>query len=342
MFKESIFSQYTLFLPVIELSNYVENLDFIGGAQMVKYFLQRIFYMLVTLFIIASLTFFLMKLIPGTPFASAHKLSPQQLAIMLEKYGLDKPVPVQYFQYMTNLVKGDLGISFQFNNTPVTDLIMDRIGPSAQLGFQAMFFGSIVGIVLGVIAALKQNTWADYSSTFLAVFGKSVPSFVIAGLLQYYVGVKLGWLPVLFWKGFEYTILPTIALSFFPISIAARFMRTEMIEVLGSDYITLAKAKGASYFEVAFKHALRNALIPVVTVLGPLAVSLMTGSLVVEKIFAIPGIGEQFVKSIAVNDYPVIMGTTLLFAFLFVVIILVVDILYGIIDPRIRLAGGKK
>ncbi|MDZ5470348.1 oligopeptide ABC transporter permease [Bacillus sp. 31A1R] len=309
---------------------------------MVKYIGQRIFYMFITLFIIASVTFFLMKLIPGSPYANAAKLQPEQVEIMNEKYGLNKTVPEQYVIYISNLVKGDLGTSFQFGNQPVTDLLAARIGPSAQLGFQAMLFGSLIGILLGIVAALKQNTWVDYGSTFIAVIGKSIPSFVFAGLLQYYVGVKLGWFPVAFWKGPEYTVLPTIALSMFPIAIAARFMRTEMIDVLGSDYITLAKAKGANFFEIAFKHALRNALIPVITVLGPLAVGLMTGSLVIEKIFGIPGLGEQFVKSINVNDYSVIMGTTLLFSFLFIFIILVVDILYGIIDPRIRLAGGKK
>lgn len=309
---------------------------------MVKYISQRVFYMLVTLILIATFTFFLMKLIPGTPFTNAGKLSEAQLTIMKDKYGLDEPVPVQYLTYMANLAKGDLGVSFQFNNANVTDILMDRIGPSALLGFQAMVFGTIIGIILGVIGALRQNTWVDYSATFIAVIGKSIPSFVFAGLLQYYVGVKLGWFPVAFWRGPEYTVLPTIALSMFPISIAARFMRTEMIEVLGSDYITLAKAKGASAFEVAFKHGLRNALIPVITVLGPLTVSLMTGSLVIEQIFGIPGLGEQFVKSVNVNDYPVIMGTTILFAALFIVVILVVDLLYGLIDPRIRLAGGKK
>ncbi|UGB31801.1 oligopeptide ABC transporter permease [Metabacillus sp. B2-18] len=309
---------------------------------MVKYISQRVFYMLVTLILIATFTFFLMKLIPGTPFTNAGKLSEAQLTIMKDKYGLDEPVPVQYLTYMANLAKGDLGVSFQFNNANVTDILMDRIGPSALLGFQAMVFGTIIGIILGVIGALRQNTWVDYSATFIAVIGKSIPSFVFAGLLQYYIGVQLGWFPVAFWRGPEYTVLPTIALSMFPISIAARFMRTEMIEVLGSDYITLAKAKGASAFEVAFKHGLRNALIPVITVLGPLTVSLMTGSLVIEQIFGIPGLGEQFVKSVNVNDYPVIMGTTILFAALFIVVILVVDLLYGLIDPRIRLAGGKK
>lgn len=309
---------------------------------MARYLTQRIIYMLITLFIIASLTFFLMKMIPGSPFANASKLSEAQFQIMEDKYGLNEPVPVQYGKYMLNLIQGDLGVSFQFNNTPVTQLLGERIQPSLVLGFQAMFFGTIFGIFLGVIGALKQNTWADYGTTFVAVLGKSIPSFVFAGLLQYYIGVKLGWLPVMFWKGWEYSIMPTIALAMFPIATSARFMRTEMIDVLGSDYITLAKAKGASNFEVAFKHGLRNALIPVITVLGPLTVSLMTGSLVIEQIFGIPGIGEQFVKSITVNDYSVIMGTTLLFSFLFIVIVLLVDILYGIIDPRIRLAGGKK
>lgn len=309
---------------------------------MVKYLVKRVMYMLLTLWLIASFTFFLMQIIPGTPFKNANKLSDTQLQIMMDKYGLDDPMPVQYLKYMGNLLQGDLGNSFQYDNTPVTDILGGLIGPSAQLGFQAMIFGTIVGIALGLISALKQNTWIDYGATFIAILGKSIPSFVFAGLLQYWIGVKLGWLPVAFWRGWEYSILPTIALSIFPISIAARFMRTEMIEVLSSDYITLAKAKGASSFEVSVKHALRNALIPVVTVLGPLMVSLMTGSLVIEKIFSVPGIGSQFVTSIQTNDYQVIMGTTLLFAALFVFVVLIVDLLYGLIDPRIRLAGGKK
>lgn len=308
---------------------------------MAKYVLQRIMYMLITMIIVVSVTFFLMKLIPGTPFSNASKLTPDQLNIMKDKYHLNDPMPVQYANYLVGMAKGDLGVSFQFNNTPVSKLLALRIGPSATLGLQAMIIGAILGIILGVLAALKQNTWVDYGATFIAVVGKSIPSFIFAGLLQYVVAVKLGWLPVMFWRGPEYSILPTIALAMFPISIAARFMRTEMIDVLGSDYITLAKAKGASYFQISVKHALRNALIPVVTVLGPLAISLMTGSLVIERIFGIPGLGEQFVKSIMVNDYPVIMGTSILFAFLFVLIILVVDILYGVIDPRIRITGGK-
>ena len=296
---------------------------------MIIYIGQRLLYMFLTLFIIASITFFLMKFLPGTPFKNQAKLSEAQIEIMLEKYDLDKPVPVQYITYISNLAKGDLGTSFQFSNAEVSKLLGNRIGPSALLGFQALIVGTVIGILLGMVGALRQNTWVDYAATFIAVIGKSIPSFIFAGLLQYYIGLKLGWFPVAFWKGPEYTVLPTIALSMFPIAITARFMRTEMIEVLNSDYITFAKAKGVSYFDIAFKHALRNALIPVITVLSPLAVSLMTGSLVVEKIFSIPGLGEQFVKSVAVNDYQVIMGTTLLFSFLFIFIVLVVDILYG-------------
>lgn len=309
---------------------------------MAKYLIKRVIYLVITLFIITSLTFFLMKFLPGTPFQNEEKLSEEQRVILDEKYGLDQPVPVQYANYMVNIVKGDLGVSFQFDNQPVTSLLMKRIGPSLQLGFQAMFMGTIIGILLGVLAAMFQNTWIDYGSTFLAVLGKSIPSFVLAALLQYVIGVKLEWLPVAAWDGFASSIMPTIALAIFPIATAARFMRTELIEVFGSDYITLAKAKGNSRMEVSFKHAIRNGLIPLVTVLGPMAVGLMTGSMVVEQIFAIPGIGEQFVKSIQTNDFPIIMGTTIFFAFLLTVIILIVDILYGIIDPRIRLQGGDK
>lgn len=309
---------------------------------MVKYLAQRIVYLLITLFVITSFTFFLMKFLPGTPFQNEEKLSVEQREILNAKYGLDQPVPVQYLNYMKNVATGDLGNSFQFDNQPVTELLMNRMGPSLELGFQALVIGTIVGIALGVLAAMFQNTWIDYGSTFLAVLGKSIPSFVFAALLQYYIGVKLGWLPVASWDGFASSILPTIALAIFPLATAARFMRTELIEVLGSDYITLAKAKGNSRMEVAIKHAIRNALIPLITVMGPMAVSLMTGSMVVEQIFAVPGIGEQFVKSITTNDFPIIMGTTIFFAFLLTVIILIVDILYGIIDPRIRLAGGGK
>ncbi|ARI78029.1 oligopeptide ABC transporter permease [Halobacillus mangrovi] len=308
---------------------------------MTRYILQRLVYMVITMFLIATFTFFLMKFLPGTPLSAADKLSEEQQAVVLEKYGLDDPVPVQYFNYMVNLTQGDLGISFQFDNREVTTIIMERIGPSMTLGVQAMVIGTILGMLLGLVSAIYHNGFLDYGSTFIAVVGKSIPSFVFAGILQYYIGVKLGWFPVALWGTWAHTVLPTVALAIFPIAIAARFMRTEMLEVLGSDYITTARAKGVNKFGVVFKHGVRNALIPLITVLGPLAIGLMTGTLVIENIFAVPGIGEQFVKAINTNDFPIIMGTTLLIAFLFILIILVIDLLYGVIDPRIRLAEGE-
>lgn len=310
---------------------------------MTKYIGKRLIYMVITLALIATFTFFLIKILPGSPVASADKLSPEQRAVVEARYGLDQPLPVQYFDYMFGLLQGDLGISInQFKGADVTDVILSRIGPSALIGFQGMVFGTIIGILLGMISALRQNTWLDYSSTFIAIVGISIPSFVFASLLQYYLGLKLEWFPVALWnEGWISSVLPSIALAMFPLATAARFIRTEMIEVLGSDFITLAKAKGANGTEIAFKHAFRNALIPLITVLGPMAVAILTGSLVVEKIFAIPGIGEQFVKSIIVSDFSIILGTTLFFSLFLIIVILLVDILYGIIDPRIRLSGGK-
>ncbi|HAA6736065.1 TPA_asm: ABC transporter permease [Listeria monocytogenes] len=309
---------------------------------MVKYTLKRVLYMLITLFIIASVTFVLMKFLPGTPYRNQEKLSDEQIHMMNEKYGLNDSIPVQYLNYMTGLVKGDLGVSFQLDNRPVSEILSALIGPSVQLALEAMAFGVIFGILLGVIAAVYQNRWPDYTSTFIAILGKSVPSFVFATVLQYWLGAKLQIFPVAGWGTFADTILPAFALAMFPLATAARFMRTELIDVFASDYVLLAKAKGNSRTEVAVKHAIRNALIPLITVLGPLSVALMTGSLVIENIYSIPGIGSQFVSSIQTNDYPVIMGTTILFAVMLVFVILVVDILYGLIDPRIRVSGGRK
>ncbi|HBJ9853253.1 TPA: ABC transporter permease, partial [Listeria monocytogenes] len=276
------------------------------------------------------------------PYRNQEKLSDEQIHMMNEKYGLNDSIPVQYLNYMTGLVKGDLGVSFQLDNRPVSEILSALIGPSVQLALEAMAFGVIFGILLGVIAAMYQNRWPDYTSTFIAILGKSVPSFVFATVLQYWLGAKLQIFPVAGWGTFADTILPAFALAMFPLATAARFMRTELIDVFASDYVLLAKAKGNSRTEVAVKHAIRNALIPLITVLGPLSVALMTGSLVIENIYSIPGIGSQFVSSIQTNDYPVIMGTTILFAVMLVFVILVVDILYGLIDPRIRVSGGRK
>lgn len=297
--------------------------------------------MILTLFLVATITFFLMKLMPGTPYSNQEKMSPQQIKIMNQQYGLDKPIWMQYVIYIFGMVHGDLGTSFQFSNQPVSYLISSRIGASAQLGVQAMLFGVILGIIIGSVAAIYRNTWVDTTATVLSIIGKSVPNFVLAVLLQYYISLKLGWFPIADWEGFSYTILPTIALGVGPLAETARFIRTGMVDVLNSDYIELARAKGLNKFGIIYHHALRNSLIPLVTLIGPYTVALMTGSMVIENIFSIPGIGEQYVKSIQTNDYPTIMGVTMLFCFGLVVIILITDIIYGIIDPRIRLNGNE-
>lgn len=306
-----------------------------------KYIFGRIGYMIITFFVISTFTFFLMQTLPGSPF-NDERLSESQKEKLYERYGLDEPVPIQYVKYMTNIAKGDFGVSFQYDGRAVTDIIGERIGASAVLGAQSILVGCIIGLLLGIIAAVKHNTAIDYMAMVIAVIGLSVPNFVFAGLLQYWVGVRLQWLPVAFWEGFEYSILPTISLSVFVIATIARFMRTEMLEVLGQDFIMTAKAKGLNYFSIILKHGLRNAAIPIVTILGPLTVNLMTGTLVIEKIFSVPGLGEQFVKSIMTNDFSVIMGVTLFYSVLFIGVVLIVDILYGLIDPRIRLSGGTK
>lgn len=298
--------------------------------------------MIITLWLIATITFFLMQLLPGTPYTNQERLSPETIEMLNKQVGLDKPVIVQYGIYLSNLLQGDFGISFQFKNQPVAHLLAGRIGPSLQLGLQAIIFGTVLGTILGTISAMKQNTWADTSSTLVAILGRSIPNFVFAVLLQYIFAIKLQVLPIAKWDGFVYTILPTIALAMSPLADSTRFIRTEMVEVLHSDYVELAKAKGLSRWEIAFKHGLRNSLIPLMTLLGPLAVALMTGSLVVENIFAIPGIGEQFVKSITTNDYPTIMAVTILYSFMLIFVILIVDLLYGLVDPRIRVSEGSR
>ncbi|HFN3381400.1 TPA: oligopeptide ABC transporter permease [Enterococcus faecium] len=308
----------------------------------IKYVLKRVFFMIITLWLIATITFFLMQLLPGTPYTNQERLSPETIEMLNKQVGLDKPVIVQYGIYLSNLLQGDFGISFQFKNQPVAHLLAGRIGPSLQLGLQAIIFGTVLGTILGTISAMKQNTWADTSSTLVAILGRSIPNFVFAVLLQYIFAIKLQVLPIAKWDGFVYTILPTIALAMSPLADSARFIRTEMEEVLHSDYVELAKAKGLSRWEIAFKHGLRNSLIPLMTLLGPLAVALMTGSLVVENIFAIPGIGEQFVKSITTNDYPTIMAVTILYSFMLIFVILIVDLLYGLVDPRIRVSEGSR
>lgn len=311
-----------------------------------RYILKRLTLMLMTLLIVISVTFFLVRLLPGSPF-NDEKLNAQQVEMINKQYGLDAPVPVQYVRYMTGVFTGDLGRSFKYDNKKVEDLISTRLKPSAMLGAQALVIGSVVGLTLGIVAALKKNTFWDYFATVISVLGVSVPSFVLAALLQLYLTTRHQIFPVTWGmpigSDFRYawTVLPSIALAFFSIASIARFTRTELVEVLNADYIITAKSKGLTKAAVIVKHALRNALIPVVTMLGPLTVGLLTGSLVVEKVFAVPGLGDLLVSSITTNDLFCISGVSIFYSALYIGVILLVDILYGIIDPRIRVAGGK-
>jgi oligopeptide transport system permease protein len=307
---------------------------------MIRYVARRAVYMLITLFVIASVTFFISKLLPGTPFAD-DKLTPQVRQQLFEKYGLDEPVYVQYAKYMVNVAQGDLGNSFYFESRPVLQIILERLPISMFIGVQAVIFGLVIGLVLGIVAALRHNTLLDSAAVVVAVLGVSIPSFVLGPLLQRWLGLKLGLFPIALWGSWMHSVLPSLALSVFVVSTVARFIRTEMLEVMGQDYITLAKAKGLSGLAVIIRHVLRNSLIPLVTVMAPLTVYIITGSLVIEQIFAVPGIGDQFVDSIVVNDYSMILGTTLFFSVMFILALLIQDILYGIIDPRIRVSGAK-
>jgi oligopeptide transport system permease protein len=308
---------------------------------MIRYVARRLVYMVAALFIIVSVTFFISKALPGTPFADP-KLSPQVREQLFEKYGLDEPLYVQYAKYMANVARGDLGNSYYFEGRSVSQLIVQRLPVSAFIGVQAVIFGLVVGLVLGIVAALWHNTVWDTLAVVVAILGVSVPSFVLGPILQYWLGLKLGWFPIAFFESWIYSVLPSLALSVFVVSTVARYVRTEMLEVMGQDYITLARAKGLSGLAVIIKHVLRNAMIPLITVLAPLTIYIITGSLVIEQIFVVPGIGEQFVQSVLVNDYSMILGTTIFFSVLFVLALLVQDILYGVIDPRIRVAGAKE
>lgn len=308
---------------------------------MKKYVLVRIIYMMIAIALIVSITFLLLEFMPGSPFNDL-RLTPEQRVLLDEKYGLNDPVAVKYARYVNNLFHGDLGASFIFNNQSVSDMISARISSSILVGLQALVCGSVVGILLGIVAALNRNSFWDHLTTIIAVIGVSIPAFVIGSLMQYALGVELKVLPILFNKrDFMSTIMPTISLAFSVVATTAKYMRNELVDIINSDYILFARSKGLTSREVILKHAVRNALIPVVTILGPMTVTLITGSTVVERIFSVPGLGNLLVTSIQSNDYFVILGEGLIFSLMFLSVVLVVDILYGLIDPRIRLTGGN-
>jgi oligopeptide transport system permease protein len=293
-----------------------------------------------TLLVILLVLFTLLQLMPGSPF-NDEKLSDDQRATLNAKYGLDQPVVIQFGRYVLNMAKGDLGVSYNISkNTPISQLINTRLPVSIRVGGQAVALGALVGLILGIVAALMRGTVVDSLCTLISVIGIAVPSYVFALGLSYSMGFKAGWFPMLYdaARVGKSTVLPSISLSMFTMASIARFTRSEMLEVLDSDYMLLAESKGISGPALIFKHALRNALIPIVTVLAPLIVDLMTGSLVVEKIFSIPGVGSLLVTAIQSNDYNVVIALSFIYSLMYIVIMLVVDVLYGVIDPRIRLA----
>lgn len=318
---------------------------------MLRYVIERVLLIVVTMFVVITLNFFLLQLIDGSPFDNG-KITPVQVEMMKRKYGLDAPPMEQYLRYLKGVVQGDFGTSFKLQNKEVKDLIADKLPNTVKIGSMALIFGVIVGILLGALAAIYRNSFWDHFVTILAVVGVSIPSFVMAAFLQYYFVVKLGWFPFLFqepdvdkgitvWMSVHSMLLPAFSLSFYVVSATMRYMRSELVEVLNSDYILLARAKGLNKSQVIMRHALRNALIPVITIIGPMAISLLTGSLVIEQFFGVPGLSKLLLNAVYQNDYFLILGVNSFYSFLYVVIVLIVDLLYGVIDPRIRLKGGN-
>ena len=310
---------------------------------MKKYIFKRIITSLFTLLAILLILFILMQLMPGSPF-NDEKLNNDQRAALFAKYGLDQPVVIQFFKYVLNMLRGDFGVSYNISkNTPIAQLIQTRLPISIAIGGAAVALGALVGLILGLTAAIWHDTLWDTIATIISVIGVSVPSYVFALGLSYQFGFQWRIFPMLFSakQMVSSSVLPSIALSMFTMASIARFTRSEMLEVLGRDYMLLAESKGISGPALIFRHALRNALIPIITVLAPLIVDLMTGSLVVEKIFAIPGVGSLLVNAIQSNDYNVVIALSFIYSAMYIGIMLVVDILYGVIDPRIRLAKSE-
>ncbi|HEX6401019.1 MAG TPA: ABC transporter permease [Candidatus Limnocylindrales bacterium] len=303
---------------------------------MISYLTRRILWIVPVLFAVTVITFFLMHSVPGGPWDREKRLPAATVKRLNAEYGLDRPLYVQYVDWATKFVTGDLGPSYRYQDRRVNDIVAEGLPITVQLGVMAFILAVLVGIPLGVIAALGHNRWPDYLSTFLSIIGIATPSFVLAILLIVFFGVQLGWFPTGGWKGPQYWVLPTVALAGFPIAVIARYTRASMLEVTRKDYIRTAHSKGLGNQAVVSRHMIRNALIPVVTILGPTLAFLVTGSFIIERIFNIPGIGQNYLNSIATRDYSLLMAMTVLYAFAVAFLNVVVDVLYAYIDPRIR------
>lgn len=305
------------------------------------YIIKRIFNAFIVLWIVITITFFLMHAIPGGPFTAEKSLPPYVLHSIEERYKLNDPLYKQYGDYLCNLVQGDLGPSFKYPGRSVNDIIKDGFPVSFKLGIEAILIAIIIGIPSGILAGVKKDKWQDRAVNFFTTLGVAVPSFVVAALLIYVLSTKLHLLPAAMWNGWRYEIMPALALSGMPMSFIARLTRSSMLDILSQDYIKTARAKGLSWSKVLIKHALPNSLIPVVTYLGPMTASILTGSFVIETIFAIPGLGQYFVTSIYNRDYTVILGVTIFYSVIVIVLNMVVDLLYPLLDPRIKIGEEK-
>jgi oligopeptide transport system permease protein len=302
----------------------------------IRYLARRILWIIPVLFAVSVITFFLMHAVPGGPWDSEKRVPANVQARLNAQYGLDKPIYEQYIQWAGGFVTGDLGPSYRSRDRRVNDIVAAGIGNTVQLGLMAFTLAVAVGIPLGVIAALGHNRWPDYLSTSISIIGIATPSFVLGILLIVVFAVELGWFPTGGWKGPQYWVLPTIALAGFPIAVIARYTRASMLEVTRKDYIRTAQSKGIAGTSVVSRHMIRNALIPVVTILGPTLAFLVTGSFIIETIFTVPGIGRFYVSAISTRDYSLLMAMTMIYAFSVAFLNVVVDVLYGYIDPRIR------
>lgn len=305
---------------------------------MVPFLFRRTLTIFATLFVLATITFFLLRVVPGGPFDSDKALPPDIKANVEAKFGLDKPLWQQYTNYLSGMVRFDFGPSFKYIGRDVTDIILDTLPTSMELGIYSLILAVLIGFPLGILSAYKQNTWMDFSAMFLAVAGISLPSYFVGAILIYVFSLQLNWFPPALWDEWIHKVLPTITLGTRPAALVARLTRAALLESIRSDYVRTARAKGLSEQKVILKHALRNSLIPVITLLGPLAAYVLTGTFVIEYIFAIPGMGKYFIDAVTNRDYPLIMGVTMVFGFMLTTANLFVDIAYAIVDPRIRMS----
>ncbi|WP_110928025.1 ABC transporter permease [Bacillus massiliglaciei] len=309
---------------------------------MLRYTLNRLKWAIITVWAVITITFIIMHAVPGNPFAREGTMPPAVYENLQRHFGLDKPLIQQYFDYLISALHFDFGPSLKSSSITVNDYIANGLPVSIHLGTQALIIAIFFGLILGVVASLNRNKWQDYLSMIIAIIGISVPSFILATLFINYLAVEFKLFPVASWKTWKHTVLPSVALSMMPLAFIARLMRTSMLEVMSQDYILTAKAKGLRKSGIIVKHAIRNALLPVITILGILTANIITGSFIIENIFGIPGMGEMFVKGIFNRDYPVILGSTIVYSVILIFLVFLVDVAYTWIDPRIKVTGESK